>query len=719
MSEALRQPSESSVESASDSGEKKDTKEKKKKTGYLGLVAAEGSPEGIVSKPPDRPRTEWERLTSAKLDLPSLDDLLKGKEKDGTEKDKKVPHLRILDGGKGDDKTEQEAVQAEAEKQTAESDEELPLDELTPQEANEAVLEYTANSRNELAERAAAKAEKPKENTSEVIGQAEKTDAESDTEATEQAEDAAQVVLLESIDQEIAENPDRTPEEVLEAAEARTAAVIAAESTADQAAEKPGEPAEFIEEVEAAPEAAAATPPPGGAASASGAGGAGGPGRAGGGSGGPAGPAGPGGPGGPGGGGGYAGGLPPRGPGFGGAGFNVAPSAANVITQDITAERRAMTQGLLVGGILGYLIGKRRGRIKTEKRLLPIQKKLEKEVKALHETVAIKEQAIRKVAAEKAGALKSVEAKHQFAERLRQESEMRAAATAKIRQQAGERQSARAAAAAVENGPRVERYVAHAGGVHEKAAAGRAPAEVLRPLVVDAPAVILGGVAALRPERGTAAPRESLPNLQRRPTVKAENLRAERPVIDFTKQVETYSTEELKQAAEKIKVDDNTTLKELYDSGRLNENSVRRILREFVEGRSVRAAISNELLEKERKFERDPNLRNVQGSTGSTGSPTGGGSPRGSAGHSGGSVAGGDPLRTSMTGATAIAGVIGGSGEIGGKPGGDTGSTGQRGKQPVPDQVTLDRIRKQQMQQVAAATAATAAIIAVAIALLI
>lgn len=56
----------------------------------------------------------------------------------------------------------------------------------------------------------------------------------------------------------------------------------------------------------------------------------------------------------------------------------------------------------LLGGLIGYLIGRRRGRIKTERKLRPIQKKLEKQVKDLQADIVSKEFQIRKVANQQA-----------------------------------------------------------------------------------------------------------------------------------------------------------------------------------------------------------------------------------------------------------------------------------------------------------------------------
>ena len=64
-------------------------------------------------------------------------------------------------------------------------------------------------------------------------------------------------------------------------------------------------------------------------------------------------------------------------------------------------ERSAAGRGLLVGGILGYLIGRRRGRIKTEKRLKTVQDRLEKQVAAIQQKIEEKEVAIRQLARER------------------------------------------------------------------------------------------------------------------------------------------------------------------------------------------------------------------------------------------------------------------------------------------------------------------------------
>ncbi|MCA9333145.1 hypothetical protein KDA00_04735 [Candidatus Saccharibacteria bacterium] len=60
--------------------------------------------------------------------------------------------------------------------------------------------------------------------------------------------------------------------------------------------------------------------------------------------------------------------------------------------------KRRRAGDLLLGGIVGYMIGRRRGRINTENKLKPIQEKLEKQVSSLQDTIATKELEIRKAA---------------------------------------------------------------------------------------------------------------------------------------------------------------------------------------------------------------------------------------------------------------------------------------------------------------------------------
>lgn len=63
-------------------------------------------------------------------------------------------------------------------------------------------------------------------------------------------------------------------------------------------------------------------------------------------------------------------------------------------------ERTAMGRGLLVGGVIGYLMGRRRGRISTEKRFKTVQAKLEKQVESIQQKIEQKEVIIRKMARE-------------------------------------------------------------------------------------------------------------------------------------------------------------------------------------------------------------------------------------------------------------------------------------------------------------------------------
>jgi len=101
--------------------------------------------------------------------------------------------------------------------------------------------------------------------------------------------------------------------------------------------------------------------------------------------------------------------LPPHGPNFvpnpgSGAGSNpnVQPASPNV------DPRFHHNRGpdLLIGGVIGYLIGRRRGRIKTEEKLLPIQAKLEEKVVDLQAQIVRKEEQVRTLAREKYWAAK-------------------------------------------------------------------------------------------------------------------------------------------------------------------------------------------------------------------------------------------------------------------------------------------------------------------------
>lgn len=509
-----------------------------------------------------------------------------------SDKIKELLHGRPLAEILGEDKPEtaeasskkesvhEAAVDGEPEAGVEKADADTPLESLSTEESHEAVKRYVEAQQEALDEPAEG------------------------MQASANVEDAADAVLLNEVAERLSAEPEKPIAEVLDEAEAAVSERIEADAAA--AEELPGEADEPQEnenisteegevplsETEADDEIllhpVSPTPPP-----TAGGGGSGGgtvPPRSGSGSASPGGSR----AGGSGGSGSGSGSMPPVPPGAGpvgtpmygpgypgagptGAGFNIAPTAPQVIeVQDITAERRAMVEGFLVGGILGYLIGRRRGRIKTEKRLMPIQRKLEKEVKGLHDQVAQKEQSIRSLAREKSEALaQSKAAQERFAERLAAAKVEKQSST--IERRFAEPTSARGAET-ISAAPRMNRL--------EQFTAG----------VIEAPAVVLGAAAAILPERH----------------------RDKAPAIDFTKKIEAYSPQELDRAAEKIKID-GASLKELARVHNLDERAVRRVVSEFIKGGNVKEVLTREMVQKELQFERDPKLRQAKGSDQVTG----------------------------------------------------------------------------------------------------
>lgn len=77
------------------------------------------------------------------------------------------------------------------------------------------------------------------------------------------------------------------------------------------------------------------------------------------------------------------------------------PTPNVLSTPPTTPEKHSHTRYVLAGGLIGYLIGRRSGRIKTEARLKPIQKNLEQQVETMKQSLVSKEQTIRRLAAAK------------------------------------------------------------------------------------------------------------------------------------------------------------------------------------------------------------------------------------------------------------------------------------------------------------------------------
>lgn len=117
--------------------------------------------------------------------------------------------------------------------------------------------------------------------------------------------------------------------------------------------------------------------------------------------------------------------MPPLGPPGNPNNLPINPNTVAVPSQPETGRKYQRGADLLVGGMVGYLFGRRRGRINAEAKLYPIQRSLEKQVGKLYGDIEEKEATIRRLAIAKA------EAEHKVTEI--EESDKRRAFEAPIR----------------------------------------------------------------------------------------------------------------------------------------------------------------------------------------------------------------------------------------------------------------------------------------------
>jgi hypothetical protein len=228
---------------------------------------------------------------------------------------------------------------------------------------------------------------------------------------------------------------------------------------------------------------------------------------------------------------------------------------------------------LLVGGIVGYFIGRRRGRIQTEKRMKVVQRKLEKQVTEIQHTVVQKELEVQKLARDN----------------YWQHTTSRSTPERAVTEHALPERPA--------TGPAPEQRAAIP-VADVPIEARRVPESLQRPERV-APVAIASEV------RGAPLSR---PANESRPNIRPENARPEKQIGKH--EVKEFTKLQLLETGEKIKVG-STNLKRIFEAKLITESGLKRLVHEHLENKDIRRGLAREFLAKELSYERDPRFRDL------------------------------------------------------------------------------------------------------------
>jgi hypothetical protein len=196
--------------------------------------------------------------------------------------------------------------------------------------------------------------------------------------------------------------------------------------------------------------------------------------------------------------------------------------------------------------LVDYLVGRRQGRLKAEKRLGKVQKKMEQRVAAIQQDLLGKEARLRRVD------------------------------TRQIQQ----RQK-------IVSLERPNRRLPYGPTSTSEQFIQRVAAPEARRLHVDAPPEHIGKVVV----NAESAPRAGRPERQR-----------------LDRRIETLGHEELMAASADIKVE-NSNLRQIYETHLISEQGLRRLVETHHEGGNLKQALKQEIMEHEIDFERDPIMR--------------------------------------------------------------------------------------------------------------